>query len=166
MIGGDSDDEMRRAKIWFFCLVVYIMTGWIAWTELDYFVWGKSADAEILSVTESYSTGRYGRRHPNQNVEFSFTEANGTHRTERETVDIYWQAPGSGQTKIEYFAGIEYSARIAGVAWKFPAWIFLAMTVIGIIFAIRLWRHASEMVEGMSKPGQPPSKKQRSSGRR
>ncbi len=151
MLGGATDEELRNAQICIFCAIVYLFTGWIAWSELEYFVWGETVVAEIQRIAGTYTIDRRGRHIPKILVEFSFTDAGGTERVERETVRSDWKAPPGGRTMIEYFEGVPNSARILGVTLKLPVWIFLAMTLAAAIFMIRLWRHASKMVNG--KPG-------------
>ena len=67
------------------------------------------ADAEVTRSQEKTSVGRRGRSVRVLRVEYDFTEANGTRRSERDDLPVDWSLPADGNITVQYLPGAEHS---------------------------------------------------------
>ena len=120
----DQEDELQRFKFALIAFVAVVVSGYISWGELKYKLWGKSADATVTEAREEERRGRRGRRYHVLVVDYTFTEADGTRRSERDEVSSGTEV-SSPTTTIEYLPGVANSSRLAGQEKVFAIIIFV-----------------------------------------
>lgn len=142
----DQEAELAKFKLILFALVVFLVSGFFAYGELKFSLWGKTAQANISRTFETEEPGRRGRSRPLLAVEYSFTEADGTPRNERDDVPRGSQIPSSGPITVEYLPGVADSSRILGHSSKMAVYVFLGCLAILAFAGFQLWRMASDAV--------------------
>ena len=87
----------------------------------------KTADAQINEIRETISTGR--RKTPMLSIRYTFAEADGTVRSEFDSVAVSW-VPADAQTvKIQYLPGVDKSSRIHASERLMVVYFFSASVV-------------------------------------
>lgn len=109
----DQDNELQRFKFALFAFVAVVISGYISWGEMKYMVWGKSADATVTQAREEERRGRRGRRYQVLVVDYTFVEADGTRRSERDEVSSGTEVPTPTAT-VQYLPGVANSSRLTG----------------------------------------------------
>lgn len=152
MTGGTGEEEVNHAGWFIFAVGALLVCGYYTVVEMTYTFWSKSANATITDTRqERIRTGRYGHSRPVLRVSFAFTEADGTLRSETEQVSVHWHVPKSGTVAIQYFPGINRSARIRRTGGVGYVVVFFA-SIAGLGFCgYRIWRMASDAVHGRSR---------------
>jgi hypothetical protein len=141
----DRDSELARAKWLLFSGVLFIVSCFICYSELMYFLRGKQTQATITKAYEVANRGRFGiSRGTLLTVEYTFTEPDGTRRADSDTVRPDWELPSNGTVPVQYTPGSEGRSRLSGhVNWFGIGFFVLSVGVLGV-FGYRLWREASE----------------------
>lgn len=142
----DTDEEMRQLKSmakWILIgLVVFISSGYYAFQELKFMIWGQTAEATVTNVFETAE-----RRKPLLAVEYTFTDAEGQHHSERDDVPRSWPRPGPKVT-VQYLSGVEDSSRLEGHSSSTAVWVFLTCCGLMAFGCFKLYQMASEAVDG------------------
>ena len=143
-------DELRKAKFFFAGLVLLIVSCFFGYEELSYLIRGKEISATVTQVTDITTRSRTGE-HTHRQVEFAFTEPNGTKRTGEDNMSTNWTPPSSGVVKVRYTPGSDGRARLAGkVNWIGIGMFVVAMCLISF-FGVRLWLEAREATRPIKK---------------
>jgi hypothetical protein len=141
----DADQELARAKWLLFSGVLFLVSCFLSYAELVYLLRGKQVQATVTSAYETPIRGRFGTvRGMQRTVEYAFTEADGTRRTDSDTVSLDWDLPNNGTVPVQYTPGAEGRSRLAGHVNLVALVIFAVSVVVLGIFGYRLWREASE----------------------
>lgn len=142
----DTDDEMRQlksmAKWILLAVVVFFSSGYYAFQELKFMIWGQTAEATVTNVFETAE-----RRKPLLAVEYTFTDAEGAHHSERDDVPRSWPKPGPKVT-VQYLSGVEDSSRLEGHSSTTAVWVFLTCCGLMAFGVFKLYQMASEAVDG------------------
>lgn len=149
----DEDEELRKFKRIIIAIALFFICGWFAVGELRYMAFGNTADATVTELFETKKSRRWSQ-YSMLAVRYSFTDEDGTTRTERDDVPLDWEpADGStlavgSKTPVEYLPGVEDKSRLSGNGDTFALVIFLIALAAIAAFGVWLWRHASEAVHG------------------
>lgn len=145
----DQDEELAKFKSILFSAVVFLISAYFSFGELKFAVWGKTAEAKISRTHETKSAGRRSR--PMIQIEYQFTEADGTGRSERADVAIDWPVPTTGVMTVQYLPGVADSSRPLGQSKMMAVYIFLA-SLAGLGFnGYKLCKLANEPVRGSGR---------------
>ncbi|QDT98225.1 hypothetical protein [Gimesia aquarii] len=150
LISMDEEEELSKLKWLLIAVVVFLVSGFFSYQELKYAVWSTTTEADVTrTYTTEVSSGRRFRRHRKKvlAVEYTFTDKDGNHHSERDDIPISAPIPGPKVT-IQYFSGVENSSRIKGYSRKLAVWIFLGCCVWLGYAGFKLYRLASEAVDG------------------
>jgi hypothetical protein len=129
------------AKLFLFCSILLIITGFYAFEECVYLVAGREATAKVTGASVVTTLRRSGT-HKHLKVEFAFVEPNGTQRTGSDTASADWIPPG--EVAIRYTPGKDGRSRLAGTSnWLLVGLFFVSLAVVAG-FAVRLWLEARE----------------------
>ena len=143
-------DELRKAKLFFAGLVLLIVACFFAYQEFSYLIFGKGTSATVTKVSDVTTRSRTGE-HTHRQVEFAFTEPNGTQRTGEDNMSTSWTPPSSGVVKVQYTPGSDGRARLAGhVNWIGIGMFAVAMCLL-LFFGVRLWLEAREATRPIKK---------------
>lgn len=133
----DRDGEMRKFRMLLAGLALLLVGGYFSYEEAVYLVQGRTATAAVTKVTEGAGRGR------SVEIEFAFSEPNGTARTGRDFQPMGWKPPPSGLVHVQYTPGASGQARLAGnVRWLGVGLFALAVAVLAF-FLVRLLREAA-----------------------
>jgi hypothetical protein len=143
-------DELRKVRFLLVCMVLLAVSGYFGFEEIAYFVNGKETSATVTKVTEVTRRGSVSRQ-----VEFMFTEPNGTPRTGEDTASAGWTPPAGGVIQVRYTPGANGRARFAGRV----NWIGIGMFVVAIalclFFGLRLLFQARSAVRRLDDADRP-----------
>jgi hypothetical protein len=104
------------------------MSGYFAFREIRFSIFGATAEATITNVKEYDDVGRRGRKNPKLAVYYTYTDKDGQTHQERDAVPLDW--PDFGPiVNVEYLPGVEDSSRLEGHSSKVSLWMFLACCV-------------------------------------
>lgn len=100
------------------------------------------------TITKAYEVPRRGRFGLSQGtaltIEYSFTEPDGTRRTDSDTVNSDWDLPRAGTVPVRYTPGSDGRSRLVGhVNWVGIGFFVVSVSVLSIAGYL-LWREASE----------------------
>lgn len=146
----DEEEELSKLKWLLIAVVVFLVSGFFSYQELKYAVWSTTTEADVTrTYTTEVSSGRRFRRRRKKvlAVEYTFTDKDGSQHSERDKIPISAPTPGPKVT-IQYFTGVENSSRIKGYSRKLAVWIFLGCCVWLGYAGFKLYRLASEAVDG------------------
>ena len=150
----DEDEELRKLKWLLIGGLVFLVSGWFAFGEMRYALFGSTVQARIVDVSDTELVGRRGRRTPMRAIRYSFEESDGAQRTERDDVPLDW-TPAEGETltagstvSVQYLSGKPDKSRLAGHKHSLPLAIFVVCLLGMLGFSVWLWRHAHEAVHG------------------
>ncbi|QDT89628.1 hypothetical protein [Gimesia algae] len=139
----DEDEELKKLKWILIAVVAFLISGYLSFKELKYTVWGATTEA---TVTNTFDTAE-SRRKPLLAVEYTFTDEDGKHYSERDDVPIDWPVPGP-TVNVQYLPGVEDSSRLEGHSSKVAVWVFLSCCVLLCFAGFKLYQMASEAVDG------------------
>ncbi|MFK7778754.1 MAG: hypothetical protein QM501_11670 [Gimesia sp.] len=139
----DEEEELAKLKWILIAGIAFLVTGYLSFQELKFAVWGTTAEA---NVTRTFET-RASRRSRLLAVEYTFTDKEGKHHSERDDVPIDWPTPGP-KVNIQYMPGVEDSSRLEGHSSKIAVWIFFGCCVWLGYSGFQLYQLASEAVDG------------------
>ena len=141
----DADQELTRAKWLLFSGLFFLVSCFMSYRELVYLVRGRVAQAAVTKAYEVTQRGRFGVSQGTRlTVEYTFTEPDGTRRSDSDTVDTDWPLPSNESVPVQYTPGAGGRSRLSGhVNW---AWIAIFVVSLGVmgVFGYRLWRVAHE----------------------
>jgi hypothetical protein len=141
----DTDSELARAKWLFFSGILFIVSCFVCYSELMYFLREKQTQATITKAYEVTRRGRFGLGSGTAlTVEYTFVEPDGTRRDDRDTVSPDWELPSDGTVPVQYTPGAEGRSRLSGHVNWFGIGFFVVSVVVLGVFGYRLWREASE----------------------
>jgi hypothetical protein len=146
----DAEHEVGRAKWLLFCGLWFIVSAFISYNELIYLLRGRTTQATVLEAYQvERSRGRFGlSKELRLVVEYQFIDSAGNTRKESDEVSPDWGVPAKGTIAVSYTPGKDGRSRLAGhVNWLGPVLFGSSLVVIGIV-ARRLWKEASEAVQG------------------
>jgi hypothetical protein len=152
----DFDNEMQRLKWLLVAGVLFLLSAVFSYGELKFAVWGKTAPAKVTRTHETHNGGGFGRRGlrertPLLAVEYQFTEADGTARSERDDVPIDWPMPENGEISVQYLPGVADSSRLEGHSRMTWVYVFLGSLAWLAYSIYKLWREATEAVRGSGR---------------
>jgi hypothetical protein len=150
------DDELRKVKLFLVCLVLFLVSCYFGYEEIVYFVMGRSTPATVTKVADLTTRGRGGERTHRQ-IEFSFTEADGTKRSGEDSMSTSWTPPPDGVVQVRYTAGVSGRARLAEHVNWLGLGMFVAAMALVLFFGTRLWlqaRAATRRLDGGPRPRQ------------
>jgi hypothetical protein len=146
----DADKELGRAKWLLISAVLFLVSCFLCYSEIAYLLSGHVTQA---TVTKAYEVqrGRFGLS-TRLTVEYTFTEPDGTPRTDSDTVGTDWELPSTGTIAVQYTPGVDGRSRLSGhVNWVGIAIFVVSVGVLGF-FGYRLWREAYDATRP-TKPG-------------
>lgn len=120
----DTGNEMQRLKWLLIVGVVFLISGFFSWREMQYAMFGKRADASLVRVYETQERGRRGRVREKLAIEYQFADA-GSSRKETDTVSIDTARPTGETVPVQYLAGSPGKSRLVGHTQQFWVLIFL-----------------------------------------
>lgn len=148
----DQDEELARFK-WILAVgIAVIVTGCYAFNEMKYALWGKSAAAKIMQVKEITSTGRRGRTRKLLRVEYEFSEASGTRRSERDEVSMDWSLPTDGTITVQFIPGVEHASRLEGHSSMIAVYLFFGCIAFLGIAIYRVSQYVNDTGGTSKKP--------------
>lgn len=151
----DADSEIKKAKWLFGAGLLFLFSCYLTYGELAYLIRGRQTEATITNTQEFVHRGRFGLGGSQRlAVEYTFTEPDGTHRQDSDTVSPEWNIPEKGNVTVQYTPGRNGRSRLAGhVNWFGLALFGISVTVVGVA-GYRLWHQAAEATSGRKrKPG-------------
>jgi len=136
----DEEDEMRRFKTLLIAIGVIVFSLYLSWQEMKYLIFAEIATAQISEARIVENQGRR-RRYKVLLVKFQFNEADGTGRSEKEEISPDSVLPDDGVVDVEYFPGVEDSARLAGTG---SSWPFIIVIGAFAFMGYSLWKLIKE----------------------
>ena len=143
----DTENELTRFKGILFAVLAFLVSAYFSYGELKFAGWGKTAEAK---VTRTHQTRNFSKRLLLR-VEYQFTEADGTGRSERDDVAIDWPAPGTGNVTVQYLPGVAGSSRLLGNSNMMAVYIVLGCLAWLSFSGYKLWREANEALHGSGR---------------
>lgn len=131
----DQDAEMKRLKWVLFTGLVFLVSAYFSWTELKFFMRGKTAEATVTGTSEY-------RKYTS--VDYRFSDDSGTLRTENDRVPASWPVPEIGTTLKVQYLDAQDSSRVAGHSNMVSVYVFLACCAVLGFLIFRLFREASK----------------------
>lgn len=148
----DEENELQKAKFVLFFAIVFLISGYLAFTEARYMVFGTTVDASVLRVSRTESAGRRGRQTPQLGVEYQFTDKSGALVIEKDEVGVETKIPDGGIIRVEYLAGVKNMSRIVGTsnaAWPIGGFV---VSCLGLVFfVVKLAREANAPIKTSRK---------------
>jgi hypothetical protein len=125
--------SVRTAMACVMLLITMAVSSIAIYGDLEYYLSGAEAEATITKI----DSGRKARH-----VEYQFTEADGTPRTGRDTVDARWVAPANGTITIQYIPGEAGHSRVSRyfVHWMAYAVFLGSACLLLLIIASSVWK--------------------------
>jgi hypothetical protein len=153
----DTDSEVAKAKWLLIGGLVFLVCCFICYDELVYLLRGNKTQANI---SEAYLVTRHSgpfglRTRQVLTVEYNFKEADGTYRSDSDTVSANWNLPADGTVPVRYTPGKDGRSRLAGHVNWFGIVFFVLSLGAMCYFIFRVWRIASEA----TKPSKPARKR-------
>lgn len=143
----DQDEELARFKWILYAGIFFLITGIYSFSELRYALFGKIAEARVISVDDHVEARVNRRMFSTQNVRvfaYEFQDVDGTLRREQDEVSESWPRPEGETIKVQYLSGSKHSSRLAGNV-KWVAIIGFLVSLSLLVFAIwRLVRMAND----------------------
>ena len=135
----DHDEELGKLKWLLVAVFAFLFSAYFSYQELKFAVAGVTADATVTNTFEV----RGGRRSsPKLAVEYTFTDEDGAHHSERDDVSIGSSISENDTISVQYLPGAEDSSRIEGNSNSFAVAIFLGCLIwLGFSF-FKLYREA------------------------
>ncbi len=141
----DIGHQMIRAKWLLIAVVVFLISGCISFFEFQYFAFGQTATGDITSTQTLEGRRRRGwSRTKKLQVNFNYTEADGSQRKGVDTVDLDWPVPANRKVSIQYMPGPYGQSRIAGQVNWFILGLFAASLGAIVVFGYRFVREAKD----------------------
>jgi flagellar basal body-associated protein FliL len=138
--------EAGLLKLLIVAIVVFLISACFSWSELVFLAFSRPAEAEVTKVAQVRDPNwliRRGNRAVTQ-VEFTFTESDGTQRKGSDILPRDWDGPRQGPIAIRYIPGKDGSTRLAGhVKWTPLVIVVVTIGVMGV-FVFFLWKEAKE----------------------
>jgi hypothetical protein len=110
----DQEAEMAKLKWLLIAGIGFLISGYFSLHELRYVMFAKTAQANVTQVREKQVTGRRGRTRTVLVVDYRFTDATGTTRSENDSLPSDWSGAVSGTVGVQYIPGVENASRIEG----------------------------------------------------
>jgi hypothetical protein len=132
-MGVDVDGEVWKLKALLVAVVVFLISSYYSWYEFRYAVWGQTAQAEVQRVyvtTEFRRRRAWGSNRDKEKlvVEYTFSDATGTQRSERDSVSLNWKPPEE-ELLVQYLPGVTGISRLSGNSNQFAVWLFLGSLI-------------------------------------
>ena len=140
----DEEEELAKLKWILFAGIAFLLSGYFSFQELKFAVWGTTAQAEVTNTFETRNSRRGGSLLA---VEYTFTDKEGKHYSERDDVPSSWPSPGPKVT-IQYLPGVEDCSRLEGHSSKVAVWVFFGCCAWLAYSGYQLYQLASEAVDG------------------
>lgn len=129
----DQDAELQRFKWILASGLMFLITGCLAYSELRYAIWGETAQAKVHDVRDTISTSR--RAGSMVSLHYTFTESDGTQRTDHESVPADSPLVGAQTILVRYLPGVDQSSRIEGSV-RFNALLFFLGSLLWLAYSI------------------------------
>jgi hypothetical protein len=141
----DAENEIARAKWLLAAGVLFVVSCFVSYRELTYLLRGQQTQASVTQAYEITRKEHFGLTETKSlTVEYAFTEPDGTHRADSDTVNADWPLPPSRKVAVQYTPGAGGRSRLAGhVNWFGIGFFVVSLGVLGF-FGYRLWREASQ----------------------
>jgi Protein of unknown function (DUF3592) len=141
----DAESESGRAKALLVAGVLFLASGFYAYSELMYLVRGSDTTATITEASKVTKRGRFGVSRGQQiEIEYKFTDADGNNRTGTDRLDEDWPVPSDRKVAIRYRPGADGSSRVAGrIGWITLIIFGVCLTAV-CVFGYRLWKEAHD----------------------
>lgn len=136
----DMEQETAKFKGMLFAGLVFIVTGFIAFSELRYFAFGDTIDARVVRTYET--TGRRGRS--KVVVEYAFRDPSGQDRRESDTVSAGTARFSANTIKVQYLSGKPAWSRLDGNGNTIAVIIFLGSLAVLGFYGFRFWQEVRE----------------------
>lgn len=137
----DPDKELARAKWLLAALAVFLISGFYAFDELRYGIWGRTVPAKITQTRRFEESGRRGGRREMVSVEYSFAGGTEGVLNERDALPADW--PIAGDTiMVQNIPGTPDSSRVAGHRNMGSVYVFLGSLAVVAGFIFLLYREA------------------------
>ena len=141
----DEEEELRKAKWLLGAGAFFLLSCFLVYDEFSYLMWGREVEATLVKAYESERRGRFGAGGSRRmEVDFTFTEPDGTQRKGTTTVETDWPVPANGKVAVEYTPGELGRSRLKGrVHWTGITIFIVALVAVGVA-GFMLWREANE----------------------
>lgn len=120
--------------------IAILVSLFLSWTEIKYWMFAKSATANVVDLQIVEYRGRR-RRYDKLEVSFRYTDEEGMTKSEKDEVSLNYDLPLDDTVGIQYFSGVEDSARLVGSG---KAWPFFVVIGSFSYFAFVVWKFAKE----------------------
>ena len=133
--------SLLRLRLIIGFLMVLIVFGYATWRELEYGIWGETAQGTVTEIR--LETNYHARRMPEQHyysIDYRFTEPSGTERTGTDAVSLNYPKLAVGDTiDIQYCPGPIAISRLQGNEKFILVFAFFIMLSVGclIFFIVR-----------------------------
>ena len=136
----DVDREKERAMLLLGGAAMFIVSCFVCYGELTYLIRGREITGTVIKVYETHSRFRSA----GFDVEFAFTEPDGTPRDGMDHVGLdMWLQPGA-TVDIQYTPGKAGRSRVAGfVNWFCIGVVVVTISLVGFS-SFRVWREYSQ----------------------
>jgi hypothetical protein len=153
----DSDRDMDKTKWVLIAGGLFFVSCFMVWSELMYFLKGREAQATLTEAYEVDQRGRFGRsRGTRIELEYRFTEPDGTQRTGSTSVSNDWTPPGNGIVTVQYTPGVKGRSRLQGQVNGFWLFVFFGSLTAVVVFFVMMSREAADLDRpSKRKPARP-----------
>ena len=137
----DMDNEVYRFKVMLVCGILFLVSIFMSYGELQYMASGETVQANLINA---YETTRYSRRGVPRHtlvVEYQFTDGERGVRKESDRVRTSWPLDtASAHVPIEYIPGSPGSSRLYGHTQMVWVYIFGASLLAMGFFCYKFWK--------------------------
>lgn len=130
----DENTRNRNFKMVFTVFLLFLFSGFYAYSEATFFFLGKQTTDQITSA-QLVNRTRRGNTRTDLDLDLSYTEANGKTQTASLSLNGDWPVPGSKQVLIDHVPGSNGRVRLpGGVNWP----ILILFGVAGAVLLVLL----------------------------
>jgi hypothetical protein len=139
----DEKEELAKAKWLLGAGAFFILSCFFVYDEVSYLLSGREVEATLVKAYETRG-GKFGRGARKLDVDFTFTEPDGTQRKGTDSVAPDWPLPRTGTVAVQYTPGELGRARLKGHVYWTSIVVFVAALGTVAVMGFLLWREANE----------------------
>ena len=145
------DEELMRAKWVLSAAFVFLISGCMTYTELEYLVFGHTTDARVVDAKLVDTSERRFRTTEKLRIDYQFTEPDGTARKGQQDLSPDRIEELGETVSVRYTPGKDGMSRMAGTANVLLLGIFFISLAAIIGFGAKLVRDGNEAARELAR---------------
>jgi hypothetical protein len=141
------NQETWKIRLAFALVLFFFVSVFFAFRELQYLIWGKTTEAQLIEVYQGQEGGR--RSAPALIFHYAFPDPEGNlpMRDENDFLPLDTPRPSGNTVRVQYLSGTKYASRLEGHR-KMEYVVFLAIAMLAAAgFVGKLALEANEPVK-------------------